>query len=214
MTTPDGFIEIVDEATGKIIATQKRNSIKGARGVVPSSKLRKEEKGPAPHKYILDGKGELVWVPSDVRSDALKAHYPKDKGVWAHVCALVAEGKTLKQVSKKKGMPPLWVLYKWSADPEFKEDWQLARKARAEAAADKIMEIGTQHYIGKDEAAGERVKMDALKFVAETNDRDTYGKQTKVTSTSSVTLILETGVPQIEENPPIEVKGQVVDAEG
>lgn len=213
--TPEGVLELVNEETGEILLREKRNPIKGSRWdqVTPSKRLRKAEIEVVDHHWIRDSSGKMIWVPKTVASNALTAKYPKSQDTFDFICALVAQGESLSSISKREGYPPVHILYKWTRIPEWREQWQEARRARAEWAQDRIIEIASKEGIDKDDAAGERVRMDAAKFVAEVGDREVFGKHTKVSSESSVTIVLETGVPQSDELPVIEVQSTSVDSE-
>jgi hypothetical protein len=199
--TPDGWHELVDDETGKVLVREKKHPMKGRHwdAVVPRRESRDRKKAktePGAHKYIHDSAGNLVWVPTDVATDALRAKYPLSHATWDVVCRLVMEGNTIKKISQMPGMPPLWVLYQWTQKPELRESWLLAKKARAEAAHDKVFGIADGPAPDKDEAAGVRVQLDAAKWAAEVGDRETFGKSTKITGdlNAPLAILVDTGI--------------------
>lgn len=220
--TPDGFHELVNKDTGEILMREKQSPLRDQRWdrVVPrresreSKHLRKgQNKEPAKHRYIHDAKGNLVWVPTDVHPDVLRAKYPKSKATFDIICKLVIQGKTLKQIARKKGMPPIHVLYTWIQDPDFRPLWLAAKNGRSEVAADVVVEMATAPPVHKEVAAGARVKMEAAKWVAETGNREDYGRSTKITGDANapIAIVVSTGIDRdpipvdVTNLPPLEL---------
>lgn len=199
--TPDGARELVDKATGQVLLREekKKRADRWDR-VVPRSQSRESKhKRQVPdqkHRYIHDAKGKLIWVPTDVHPDVFRAKYPKSQATFDVICKLVSQGKSLKQVSRRKGMPPVHVLYQWIQDPDFRPLWLKAKNGRGEAAADVVVELATAPPVMKDEAAGARVKMEAAKWVAETGNREDYGRSTKITGdpNAPLAILIDTGI--------------------
>lgn len=159
---------------------------------------------------MLDKKGRRVWVPKGTDMD--EAEYPPSEQTWKYVCQLIADGKTLAKIGEMPEMPPARVLVYWMHGDEeqallFRKMYDAAKRCRAETQADKVRAIADQETIEEKDVPGERLRKDILQWGAEMDDRETFGKQTKVLGNSGPTVILiNTGVPEPQE---IEVKSEV-----
>lgn len=119
------------------------------------------------------------WEPRLVR-----AWSQGDKS-WAEICAAL----------ESEGCPPYRrVVERLLRHPAFAERARDTRKTRALLFEDKIVQIAEGEY-GEKEAAGARVKLDAYKYLAKVNDRDTYGDSTKLTGSLTVgPTLVDTGI--------------------
>jgi hypothetical protein len=216
---PDGILRLIDTETGHVLAQQatKRSNLAspktGKRHASGRPLGRKPADVNATHHWILDGNGRKHWVPKGMNPDQIpQVVHPYCEVTVDHILRFVTEGKTLTQVSKIPGMPPVHTVFKWLRKyPEFKSQMNEARKARAEYYADKA--IDTAELTEEDKVQSDRLKTDTYKWAAEVNDRETYGKQTKLTgNVGSVNLTIVTGVPQpqVEEAPAIAVESTPV----
>lgn len=81
------------------------------------------------------------------------------------ICALVADGKTLKGIARMPGMPPSSTIHEWLArHSEFKAGYEAACELRAEARADEVDTIVEKALKGEIEPAAARVAIDAIKW--------------------------------------------------
>lgn len=114
------------------------------------------------------------------------------------ICALFASGATMSAISRMPEMPSLETLYRWVQNNKvFREMLDDARATRAFSAEDRIADLA-ELPIDKDSAPGERLRFDALKFLAEVNNPARYGKKTTISGDKNnpVVLVVQTGVPE------------------
>lgn len=195
-TRADGVLELIDTDTGAVLAIQKQKEIKKeiiSKGGRPPG--RPPANSPETHHWVIDGKGRKLWVPKGTNPDSLpRLIYPYCEVTSDFVLQKITEGMTLPSISKLEGMPPVAAFYKWMRDyPEFRTKMELARKARAEFYADQAIE--TARSADDDTVQADRLRVDTYKWAAEVNDRETYGKQTKVTGNTGPTVIfIDTGI--------------------
>lgn len=172
----------------------------------PSLKVRKNVFGQ------IEGRdpdtGEVIWVqkkkPTDGRGRRrkfVKSEY-SEKAADA-VLARVWEGDFLDDICREENFPVRMTIRNWTlVHPDFrarlKEAMEFGRKIRAEKSARQILKIADQPVIGKDRAAGERLKADIHMWNAERSDPENYGKQTKITGDSNAPLqfVISTGFPE------------------
>lgn len=58
------------------------------------------------------------------------------------ICAHIAEGKSMRKISKLAGMPTTAAMFKWMGEfPEFMEQYDRAKQEQAEHFAEEIVEI-------------------------------------------------------------------------
>lgn len=89
------------------------------------------------------------------------------------VCAQVANGKTLRQIGAFFGVDAGTIL-KWIAEtPEFTQQYARARDSAADLFETEIIEAAMS--VGPETAAADRVKIDALKWVAARRAPKKYG---------------------------------------
>ena len=109
------------------------------------------------------------------------------------------EGKSLLAISKLDGMPSYSGIMKWArTNDEFRNKLLAARVTRALAMEDKILQLSEDAGdLHKDDVNAYRLKFDAMKWMAEVNDPNTYGKKTTVQGDPNkpIQIIVKTGVP-------------------
>lgn len=88
------------------------------------------------------------------------------------ICEMVAEGKTMRQISESLGYS-LGTLINWSTRPEHVEQYTRAREAAADIFEADIIEAALS--CGPETASSDRVKIDALKWVAARRAPKKYG---------------------------------------
>jgi hypothetical protein len=200
-TGSDGLLECVDSDTGEVLYKQTtKDEIKpGSLRKGGTGRGRRSKDG-LTHHVVLDGRGRKLVVPIGTNPDDLpRCIYPYSQITCDHILAKVSEGATLTEIGLMDGFPPASIIGKWVREhPEFKAQMKLARAARAEYYADQVIEVAKK--VKEGTAKSSRVKMDAYTWAAEMNDRQTYGKQTKVVGDPDqpLSILVETGIHRDE----------------
>ncbi len=91
------------------------------------------------------------------------------------ICRDLADGESLLQICKKKGMPPRSSVMDWLVKgdagqakyKEFAEQYRLAREANGHAHADKIVDLSHEVMSGIANPQAVKVAIDGLKWAAE-----------------------------------------------
>lgn len=100
-------------------------------------------------------------------------HRTEDKAeVMAKVCELVALGQTMRQVEKVVGVPMGTILL-WVSQEPFTEQYTRARELASDIFETDIIEAAQS--VSPETAAADRVKIDALKWVAARRAPKKYG---------------------------------------
>tara|TARA_R110000868_G_C10972546_1_gene770351 strand:- start:14247 stop:14723 length:477 start_codon:yes stop_codon:yes gene_type:complete len=85
--------------------------------------------------------------------------YTKDKA--DKICALLAEGLSLRSVCRDENMPSCQTVFSWMRKhPEFLEQYARAKEESADALTDEILDIaddGTNDWMEKESREGEHV---------------------------------------------------------
>lgn len=89
------------------------------------------------------------------------------------ICKLVAKGRTLRQVSADTGLSEGTILRRVSREPEHVEQYMRAREAAADIFETDIIEAALAS--SPETASADRVKIDALKWVAARRSPKKYG---------------------------------------
>lgn len=88
------------------------------------------------------------------------------------ICELVAQGKTLRQIQAEMGVS-MGTLLNWTTRPEHVEQYARAREAAADIFETDIIEAAL--CASPESATADRVKIDALKWVAARRAPKKYG---------------------------------------
>jgi len=88
------------------------------------------------------------------------------------ICEMVAEGKTMRQISASLGFS-LGSMLRWTTLPEHVEQYTRARESAADIFETDIIEAALS--CGPESASSDRVKIDALKWVAARRAPKKYG---------------------------------------
>jgi len=88
------------------------------------------------------------------------------------ICEMVAEGKTMRQISASLGFS-LGSMLRWTTLPEHLEQYARARESAADIFETDIIEAAL--CASPESAAADRVKIDALKWVAARRAPKKYG---------------------------------------
>lgn len=89
------------------------------------------------------------------------------------ICEMVAEGKTVRQIAAHFGVSPGSVIAWATATPEMTEQYARAREAAADMFECEIIEAALS--VVPETAAADRVKIDAMKWVAARRAPKKYG---------------------------------------
>lgn len=151
---------------------------------------------------VLNRHGEMVWVPNQISSEDMQEiqgkayHKPYSPLLADHICSLIAEGKTLVDISRMPGYPPYSTIARWRRQhPEFQTMYKLARGDRAEIYFHKIMEQVEQAQANSDEIALARLKTDIYKFAAKVCAPEDFAEKTTIDAKVAVgTFAIETGI--------------------
>lgn len=122
-------------------------------------------------------------------------HYTTEVGDF--ICDQLRQGKTLKAIVDESKSLSMAQVYAWRAlIPEFKLRYDDARKHRAEAFHDRAIEVAEEAlYGGKDNVPGAKLLVDTMKWAAEKNDPEKFGKkEERVQGSGNIRIVLNTGV--------------------
>jgi len=118
------------------------------------------------------------------------------------ICSLIAEGRTLSECVRMKGVPPLSILYSWMERyPDFRERLEQARRDRAEVYHDMIIS-SAEAIEDKESAIVETARINALKWAAERGNPRRYGSKVEVDQRHSGEVgfyVLDTGIRRKKE---------------
>jgi hypothetical protein len=108
------------------------------------------------------------------------------------------DGQSLFAISQIPGMPSYPTILRWARDSKKMADaFERARVTRAINLEERALALADLH-IDKDDAPGERLRFDILRWGAETHDAQRFGK--KVTHAGDpdrpIILQVQTGVPE------------------
>lgn len=92
--------------------------------------------------------------------------------IVASICGMVAHGKTLRQIQAEIGVS-MGTLLNWATRPEHVEQYARAREAASDIFETDIIEAAM--CVSPESAAADRVKIDALKWVAARRAPKKYG---------------------------------------
>lgn len=106
----------------------------------------------------------------------------RDKAEKHHatICEMVAEGKTIRQIAEHLGVSPGTVIAWATITPELTEQYARARESAADMFETEIIEAALA--VSPESAAADRVKIDAMKWVAARRSPKKYGDRVDHTS--------------------------------
>lgn len=192
--TPDGSIEGINPETGEVLWVQKKKrppkhgALRRAGRPIPDANQT--------HHWVLDGKGIRRWVKKGTSADTLpRLIWPYSHTTAAHICDLVTEGKTFKDIGNTDGFPPVHVIYQWRrAYPEFKSNLDKAIADRATYYHDELIEIAKNTK--RKTVNEDKLKIDTLKWATAVGDPDHFGARIKHTGDPEkpVAFLIDTGI--------------------
>lgn len=224
-------IYVKNEENGDIVARDKsgkelwKHSLteRQRQKMLAGQRVKRRAGRPVKYVYVLDNKGERVLVPTGFdltrlpekdRPEALKgSNYAYNEALGGNICVLVLEGYTLREICTMDGFPTIPMILKWFGEhPEFKAQYEEARKAQGRYHADKVHEIA--HTVGEDNSKSAKVAMDGFKWLAGVSDPGNYGNKTQITGDKDAPLsfVFNTGIER-QEQPAIPVESRELDDE-
>lgn len=115
------------------------------------------------------------------------------------VLIAVAEGKTLRQIARQKGMPTTGDVYKWTrAVPEFAKSLKEAEEWSARMLEEEALDTGRDVLKApdKDVTSAARVLNEQLRWSAERRDVGKYGSSAKITTVVPVQIVTSLNLGQ------------------
>lgn len=192
-----------------------------AKKLAKGEPIRRHTNRQVRYMYVFNQVGEKVLVPAGFNLDNL----PLPRGslsstVWefsdavaSQICLLVSEGFSLEEIGRMEAMPSRFIIGHWvTVNKRFAEELQKARTLRAEYYHDSIH--GIAHTVKEGTAKSDKVKLDALRYLAGVNDPDRFGNRTKLVGdpNAPVGITVETGIRRgPEHSPAIPVEGGTVE---
>lgn len=164
------------------------------------------------HHWVKMANGKALWVPKGT-DPGIQPHkqWIYNQVTCDHVCDSLVEGETMMDIGKQKGMPNTRMLYRWMASyPEFRKAVKEAKKLRAEYYHDKVIDTADKTTSAKSK--GDRVKISAYKWAAETGSPEEFGtKRREETKDPIVMIHIDTGIKRPDIETAIEVDGTVIE---
>lgn len=81
------------------------------------------------------------------------------------ICALIADGESLRSVCKRKGMPGKATVFRWlREDVDFRDQYARAREEQAESLLEDVLEIADKCVPDAAEIAKAKLRIDARKW--------------------------------------------------
>ncbi len=106
-------------------------------------------------------------------SPLLDKHMKFNPDVAKQIIDRIANGESLRQIIKDKGIPARSVVYEWLAEnKEFADQYARAREDQADTYADEIAAIADDPDIPSDQ---KRIMVDARKWIASKLKAKKYG---------------------------------------
>lgn len=102
--------------------------------------------------------------------------------VAADICAMIAEGRSLKSICSDEGMPHMSTVFRWLGVHEtFRDNYARARDAQADVFADEMTDIADFADMDAAAVAKARLQIDTRKWVASKLKPKKYGDKLGLT---------------------------------
>jgi hypothetical protein len=113
------------------------------------------------------------------------------------ICDEIAYGRSLQQIQRDPGMPPMQTVMRWlEANEQFRDQYARAREKQADHYAAEIVEIADT----EEDPQKARVRIDARKWVASKLRPKAYGERVEQHMTGELTInVLPRAVRQSTE---------------
>lgn len=152
-------------------------------------------------KRLPNGKTVEVLVGAELELPKHKTLF--DEGVAAQIIDAYMRGGTMKEIGSMPGMRPVEVIYFWMQNQAgFRAKMKEARKLRGMYFEEKALEHAEDAK--EFDVQSRRLKVETMKWAAEVNDRETYGKSTKLLGDANqpIAFIIDTGIHRPELDVP------------
>ncbi len=177
-----GLIEIIDALTGNILAVQ--------RGTIPIN-----QELFATHQ-LPDGTLVQLQTGIDPGLLAQTTPWPFSQMTIDLICQKIAEGGSLTSICKEPGMPPYYILESWRRKhPLVTDQFNEARRSRAEYLRDLVMKEADGAESNKDPIHATQTRIDAYKWLAGVDDTK-YSPKAKIEAhiSAPTQIIVSTGI--------------------
>ena len=162
--------------------------------------------------------GEVEFCNEDL---PVKQYWTYSEAYCDIICKLLCE-KTLSQICKLPGMPPVSVISYWrTKNPEFAKRMRESKKMLAETKYhDAIVDSTEIKYDDKGEMIPldprnvpvDKLQFDRLKWLARVNDPEVYGEKMQLSGNKDAPLqiVIDTGIRR-EEDKSLEANYEQID---
>lgn len=112
------------------------------------------------------------------------------------ICERLADGESLRTICEGDGMPNRATVFRWlAANTEFRDQYNAARDAQADALADEILDIADdsqgdtyvdaegRQRVDSEAIARSRLRVDARKWIAAKLKPKAYGERQEIEAT-------------------------------
>lgn len=139
--------------------------------------------------------GEIV---SEEKYFTPEMKIPYSVALARNICMAIRDGKSIKDIcTGRDGAPSYSTFCLWKYRyPDFREAVKDAQADSAQILAEKVLDIAAGSSTDKLQQDDKKIEMEALKWMAEKQDPNKFGKQTKVTGDSEqpITIMVNTGI--------------------
>lgn len=181
-----GLIETIDSITGQVVAKQSS-----------TEDLLKMKKDRMTEVTVEDGTKMLIELGAPIEAKRGRS-WPFTQVLADVICQMIAEGSSITEVCKMKGMPSYPILCRWRREhPEFQEAIKQAYADRAEMYHDKaIQAVEDENVLTQEDIAKAKLQVDTYKWAAGVGNADRFGNRTKISGdpNAPLQLLIETGI--------------------
>ncbi len=159
--------------------------------------------------WVFDASGKRHYVPVGTDPSRLLAgnknapSVPYSDMIAEAVCDKYQEGLSIRAISNLPGMPPYNTIFKWMRTyPIFGSRMREARNMRAFHFENKALEEAEGlKDVTSEQIQAAKVKIDTFKWAAEVNNREVFGKSTKITGDANapLSIVVDTGIHRDED---------------
>jgi hypothetical protein len=153
-------------------------------------------------EWVTTASGKRVQLPVGADKSAIQTDgrtkylFTIEKG--DKIVEHYSHGLSMKAISEIRGMPPVAIIYNWMKNRrDFAMKMKEARALRGIYFEERGIEIA-EETVGSssEEVAAARLKVETMKWAAEVNNPDVYGKKTKLVGDPSapIAFIIDTGI--------------------
>lgn len=130
-----------------------------------------------------------------------------DHDVALAICQLVAEGKTLRNISKRAGFPGRSTIYGWlTLNPKFYDAYERAKELSAQHFEDEALDMSRELREANDfsgtKVQAYNIAMGQLRWSAARRDKTRYGQQVQGQTTVPIQINTTLNLGQEGQGPP------------